>query len=378
MPDCVESLLAELVSVDTVNPAFGGRADGAAALAVRIEAIARAWGLGTRRSPVDDAGAFNLLVSVEATQPGDWLLFESHLDTVSVEGMSVPPFRLTERGDRLYGRGACDTKGSGAAMLWALRDYAQTANRPVNAGVLFVVDEEAGMTGAQAFAARELRSWPRLRGMIVGEPTRLRPVIAHNGVLRWRTITRGLAAHSADPRRGRSAISAMLPVVAALEEQFIPTAIAAHPLTGRAAASINVIRGGRAVNVIPDFCEIHCDRRLVPGEDFAQVLATRDSVLRGLGAEHDQLYLAPPLAPEQSRSLHAWLQPAFAAVRLDGTATGAAYATDASHYANAAAPVLVLGPGDITQAHTPDEWIARDELHRAVALYRAILALPPR
>lgn len=374
-PAAPEELLAKMVSFETVNPTFGGPADGEARLAGYLEDVAHSWNLTARRCTVP-GGGHNLLITHEADPAAEWLLFESHLDTVSTEGMTVPPFELTVRGSRLHGRGACDTKGSGAAMLWALRDYARESRRPRNAGVLFVTDEEDGMAGAQAFAARELRDLPRLRGIIVGEPTRLRPVVAHNGALRWRTLTRGLAAHSADPGKGRSAISAMLRVVAALEERFIPQATASHPLTGRAAASINVIRGGRAVNIIPDSCEILCDRRLVPGEDPAQVLAARDAALAGLAAEHDSVYLAPALPPESSAALHAWLQPALAADGLDPAAIGASYATDASHYAAAGAPVLVLGPGDIAQAHTADEWLDRGEFARAVELYGRILRLP--
>ena len=133
------------------------------------------------------------------------------------------------------------------------------------------------MGGARAFARDDLpRLLPRLRGIVVGEPTLLRPIVAHNGVIRWRTTTRGVAAHSADPSRGRSAIAAMVKVIGALESGFIPLATRSHPLTGRAAASINVIRGGTAVNIIPPSCEIHCDRRTAPGEDAAQVLRDRD------------------------------------------------------------------------------------------------------
>lgn len=375
-PGSCEELLAQTVSFETVNPAFGGPAGGEARLAAHLEWLARRWGLSTRRCPVGDH-AFNLLVTTEVAPAAEWLLFESHLDTVSVDGMIVPPFELTATGDRLHGRGACDTKGTGAAMLWALQDYAREPGRNRNAGVIFSVDEEARMDGAQAFAARELREFlPRLRGVVVGEPTRLRPVVAHNGALRWRTITRGVAAHSAAPAKGRSAITAMLPVVAALEEKFIPRAKREHPLTGRAAASINVIRGGSAVNIIPDYCEIICDRRLVPGETAAQVLAERAAALAGLAVEHDGQYLAPPLPPERSAALHAWLQPAFATCELDATAVGAPYATNASHYAAAGAQVIVLGPGDIAQAHTRDEWLDRRELARAVALYRALLRLP--
>jgi acetylornithine deacetylase len=288
----------------------------------------------------------------------------------------VPPFTLTARGDKLHARGACDTKGSGAAMLWALREYSTLPVRPRHAGVLFSVDEEARMTGAQSFAAHPLKDFPKLRGIIVGEPTRLRPVVAHNGALRWRSITRGVAAHSADPTKGRSALTAMLPVIAALESKFIPLANRDFPLTGRAAASINVIRGGTAVNIIPDHCEIHCDRRLVPGEDAAKVIAERDAALTGLAVEHDQQYLAPPLPPGSSTALHDWMKPAFAACSLDAAPTGAPYATNASHYAAGGAPVLVLGPGDIAQAHTKDEWLERSQLLAAAALYGAILRLP--
>ncbi len=373
-PASPEELLAELVRCPSVNPDFGGARDGQAQLAARIEALAAAAGLRTRRLPVGDV-SFNLLVHAEAIAGAEWLLFESHLDTVAVDGMSVPPFELTRRGERLHGRGACDTKGSGAAMLWALRGWAAEPGRARNAGVIFVVDEEARMTGAQAFAGA-LADFRPLRGIVVGEPTRLRPIVAHNGALRWRTVTRGVAAHSADPTKGRSAIAAMLPVIAALEARFIPRATRDFPLTGRAAASINVIRGGSAVNIVPDHCEIHCDRRLVPGESVEQVLAERDAALAGLACEHDAVYLAPALPPGSSAALHAWMRPAFAALGLDAEPAGAPYATDASHYAAAGAPVLVLGPGDIAQAHTHDEWLDRGELARAAALYAALLRLP--
>jgi acetylornithine deacetylase len=375
VPSSLEELLAQMVSFETVNPDFGGPEDGESRLAGHLEELAAVWGLHTTRQPVSD-GRFNLLVSHEPVAGGEWVLLESHLDTVGVEGMTVPPFALTQRGDRLHGRGACDTKGSGAGMLWALKEYAAGTAHPRNAGVLFSVDEETHMTGAQSFAAGPLKEIPRLRGIVVGEPTRLRPVVAHNGVLRWRSVTRGVAAHSADPGKGRSAIAAMLPVIAALETRFIPLANREFPLTGRAAASINYIRGGSAVNVIPDFCEILCDRRLVPGETAAHVVAERDAALAGLAVEHDNQYVLPPLPPGSSATLHEWMRPAFAAVGLDATATGAPYATNAGHYAAAGANVLILGPGDIAQAHTKDEWVERAALQQACSLYHAILRLP--
>jgi len=363
-----------MVSFETVNPEYGGPVGGEARLATHLESLAAQWGLQSRRYPVSE-NRFNLVVTCEAAPGSEWLLLESHLDTVAVEGMTVAPFTLTAREEKLHARGSCDTKGSGAAMLWALKEYATQANRPRHAGVLFSVDEETRMTGAQSFAADALKDFPKLRGLIVGEPTQLRPVVAHNGALRWRSTTRGVAAHSSDPTKGRSAIAAMLPVIAALESKFIPLATRDFPLTGRAAASINVIRGGSAVNIIPDRCEILCDRRLVPGENAIDVLAQRDAALAGLAVEHDEQYLAAPLPPGNSNALHDWMQPAFSACDLDATPRGAAYATNASHYAAAGAPVLVLGPGDIAQAHTKDEYLERSQLLGAVTLYGAMLRL---
>jgi acetylornithine deacetylase len=375
VPSSPVELLAQLVAVDSVNPEFGGRAHGQIELAETIERLARAWALETRRFPVGNAGLFNLLVTAKPQAGREWILFESHLDTVSTEGMTVPALELTETAGRLHGRGACDTKGTGAGMLWALREFARSPNPRRNAGVLFAVDEEAGMSGAQAFA-RELATVQPLRGIVVGEPTEMRLVVAHNGALRWRSVTRGVAAHSADPSKGRSAITAMLEVIARLERDFIPQASATHPLTGRAASSINVIRGGTAVNIVPDHCEIHCDRRLVPGEEVSAVIAQRDAVLRGLPVEHDRQYLAPPLPPETSARFVDFLAPILAQHGLSGRGVGVPYATDASHYAAAGAPVVVFGPGSIAQAHTRDEWLDRREFEKGVAVYRAILDAP--
>ncbi|WP_438479830.1 M20 family metallopeptidase [Oleiharenicola lentus] len=376
IPQTAEALLAQLVSFETVNQSFGGPAGGEQRLAAQIEQLAAHWGLKARRCPVAN-GEFNLLVTCEVSPEAEWLLFESHLDTVSLDGMSVPPLELTIKDGRLHGRGACDTKGTGASMLWAIKEYARTGGGTRNVGIVFSIDEEARMEGAQAFAKNELKEFlPKLRGIIVGEPTLLRPVVAHNGALRWRTITRGVAAHSADPTKGKSAISAMVRVIDALESKFIPLANKPFPLTGKAAASINVIRGGAAANIIPEYCEIVCDRRLVPGETATEVLAERDAALAGLTVEHDGEYLAPPLPPANSERLHAFISPALVAAGLDASQVGAPYATNASHYAAAGAQVLVIGPGSIAQAHTHDEWLDRKTFAQAVELYGAFLRLP--
>ncbi|MFZ9683223.1 MAG: M20 family metallopeptidase [Cephaloticoccus sp.] len=369
VPQSCEELLAQMIAFETVNPRFGGPADGQERLIARLEALARGWGLDTRRLPVPEGGE-NLLVTLEVSADAPWLLFESHVDTVSIAGMTIDPLAVKLDGDRLYGRGACDTKGSGAAMFWALQAYAKAERRPHNVGLLFALDEEARMTGAKAFAAVELKEFlPKLRGVIVGEPTLMRPVVATNGVIRWKTITRGRAAHSSVPANGQSAISAMLRVVEALESNYVPTVTGSHPLTGRAAMSVNVIRGGTQVNIIPEYCEIECDRRTVPGETEAQVWAERDAVLAGMAVEHGEVYVVPAMGDEGSRDLLALMQPVLAQHGLETKGRGEPYVTDASHFAAAGAPSIVIGPGDLAQAHTKDEWVSRRQLAQATAVY---------
>lgn len=381
LPHTCEELLEQMVAFDTVNARYLGHPSGEPALASHLESIAASWGFDHVRYPVAD-GLFNVVIRHESNPGGEWLLFESHLDTVGVIGMTVSPFSMQTHETRLYGRGVCDTKGSGAAMLWALRRLRDSGKLRLNIGVVFTVDEEAGMTGAASFARTALPAWPgKVAGIIVGEPTELRPIIAHNGIVRWTTVTHGRAAHSSDPAQGRSAISAMLRVVARLESHYASLVSArVDPLTGNAAGSVNVIRGGTQVNIVPDRCEIEVDRRLIPGESATEVLAERDRLLAPLAQgpasiafEHTPAYVVPPLPAAPNLGLMRRLAPAFAQHGIHQAPGGARYATNASHYAAAGIPAIVVGPGSIAQAHTADEWLERVQLERATALYSSLM-----
>ena len=315
---------------------------------------------------------------------GSWLLLESHLDTVAVEGMTIPPFDPGTEADRIWGRGSCDTKASGACMLWALHEAVQAGALANSTALLFSVDEEVGKSGIHAFAQEQLPllDWrPALA--LVGEPTLLAPVIAHNGAVRWKLQVRGIPAHSSNPARGRSAISDMLAVVAELEENYIPALSASHPLTGSAQCSINQIHGGRQANMIPDFCEIVIDRRLVPGEDPQSILPAVEVHLDRVRARRPGLQLAvadvlydPPLNPAASNALSSFLAPALQEVGAAQQPVGMPYGTDAANLAEVGIPSVVIGPGDIAQAHTVDEWIAVEQVHRAHQFLARVLRTP--
>lgn len=383
LPETCEKLLQQMVAVDTVNGAISGRPHAEMPLALLLESLAQAMGFATTRLPVDDAG-FNLLVTHDASPDAPWLLFESHLDTVSAEHMTIDPFAGHIEGGRMYGRGTCDTKGSGAAMLWALKECRRKAAAAGNVAILYTLDEEIGKTGITAFAERHLATlgW-RPSGVIVGEPTELRPVVAHNGVVRWTIRTHGVAAHSSDPSRGSSAISMMVRVIDAIESRYIPGLTADHPLTGRAQCSVNVIHGGTQVNIIPESCEIRVDRRVVPGENAHEVVPAVERLLDTLKATcpalaytQEHAFIDSPLDPAGSESFIAFVQRVLAGMGLPADAIGAGYGTDASAFARENIPAVVLGPGSIAQAHTRDEWLALDQLHAAVELYGNLMRHP--
>jgi len=380
-PDTVEALLQRMVSFNTVNSAISGIPDAEVELSDYLEAQAGMMGLKTQRLPVSGR-SYNLLVSHRPDDAAPWLLLESHLDTVSVKGMTVDPFAGAIEGNRLYGRGACDTKGTGAAMLWALKQCIEEESAAGNIAILFTVDEEITKTGVRTFTRDHLPAlgW-RPQGAIVGEPTRLQLIVAHNGVVRWRISTRGLAAHSSNPSEGRSAISAMVKVVDALESSYIPALTAQHPLTGTARCSVNMIAGGVQINIIPEHCEIHVDRRLVPGEAPEEVLPAvqvvldelcgRDATLEVTQQEPDML--DHPLDPAGGEDFTGRVGAALESQGLSGRALGVGYGTDGSTLSIAGIPVVVLGPGDIAQAHTHNEWIELDDLRLGVEVYATLM-----
>ena len=143
--DCVE-LLQKMVSIKTVNRIADGIPFVEGELIDFLEATADAWGFETQRLSISNIGC-NLLVSRPVNPNQPWLLFDSHLDTVGVEGMTIDPFAGEIRDGKLYGRGSCDTKGTGSAMLWALKTLAEQNQPSINIAILFSIEEEISRTG---------------------------------------------------------------------------------------------------------------------------------------------------------------------------------------------------------------------------------------
>jgi acetylornithine deacetylase len=382
--DPVETL-EQLVAIPSVNP-MGGAVEGPnlgeARLTAHLEEQFRRLGLPVERHSVAP-GRENILARLDGD--ASILLLDAHQDTVPTEGMTIEPFRPERRQGRLYGRGACDTKGGMAAMLTALSRLAEQppGDRPTIVAVC-TVNEEFGLSGSAAltelWAGGRSKLLPRRPdAALVLEPTGLDVVVAHKGVTRWRCHTRGRAAHSSTPEAGDNAIYKMARAVAALEHYatHVLSRAAPHPLCGRPTLSVGTIHGGTAANVVPERCTVEIDLRVPVGQ---QPEAARREVIdhlqRNAGLdfplEHEPATMqGHPLSDHDNGALAARLSAAVEHVAGACRLVGAAYATDGGHFSAAGVPSVVFGPGNIAQAHTADEWIDLDQLRQAAdVLYR--------
>ena len=364
------ALAHDLVEVLSVNPELDG-GNGEAPLIERVGNVLDGLGLATELQPVDTARS-NILGVLPGTVNRTYVL-EAHLDTVP---MATEPCPIRIDNGRLWGRGSCDTKASMAAMLCALgRLVDEGGDHPT---VIFagVVDEEFVMRGAQALASRI----QGVDGVIIGEPTSLRPIRAHNGCLRFEVMVHGVTAHTSKAHLGRNAVLDAARVTLALERRLGERLLdSPHRLTGAGLLTATEMHGGVAPNVVPDQCSVRFDRRLVPGETPAAALAQVDEVLEelrrkeGVQTTRSEPWLhLPPVEMPEDHPLVRLTEQGTSAAR--GSAHGVPYCTDANVLTGEAGiPSVVIGPGSIDQAHAPVEWVDTSEIHQAVDLYANIL-----
>lgn len=380
--DAVTRLLSDLVAIPSVNP-MGRPLSGPGVLEGGMSDYLVDWfrelGVACERQPVAP-GRENILARYESPGAATTVLFDAHQDTVPTDGMTIPPFLPAVEGGRLYGRGACDIKGGMAAMLAAFARLVR--ERPRGAASLVMactVDEEFTHMGATRLAAH--RHGAHLA--VVAEPTQLDLVDRHKGAVRWKARTHGVACHSSTPRLGVNAIYRMAYVVQALSEyaQVLGDS-APDPVLGAPTLSVGRIEGGQSVNVVPDWCEIEIDRRLLPGEAFEDASQRVWSALEERLGTLDWLEFLPPwvntpaLAPSRAGA-EVWLpRLADAVAKATGRppgVVGVPYGTDAGPLGASGLPCVVFGPGDIAQAHTKDEWVELEQVRTAAEAYFQIV-----
>lgn len=303
----------------------------------------------------------------------------AHSDVVPVEGQAwtSDPFTLKESGGRLYGRGTTDMKGFLACVLAMVPEWKRRSLKvPIH--IVLSYDEETGCHGVRPMIAEMGARLVRPRMVFVGEPTSMRVVDAHKGPVRWQVEVQGRAAHSSMAHLGVNAITYAGRLLAELDR--IERELKSRPPDARfeppyPTLQVTLIDGGTATNIVPVRATFSLEVRTLPGFDPGMIERRLHAV-----AETDCLPEMQAVAPEASITIEQTNSvPPFAAtadsevvalalkLAQQNETFAVSYATEAGFFQNAGAPSVVIGPGDIAQAHTADEWIAESELESCMA-----------
>jgi acetylornithine deacetylase len=340
-------------------------------------------GATTRLIPSTDGAKANLFCTIGPDIPGGVVL-SGHSDVVPVDGQdwSTDPFTLTEANGKLYGRGSADMKGFIACTLAMTTRFAEMdLRRPLH--YAFSYDEEIGCLGVGRLIDAIRSELPRPAAVIVGEPTGMQIATAHKGICAMTTTVRGREAHSSRPQDGVNAIDTAASLVSYLYrlcDELAETARDDRFEPPYTTFNVGQITGGDAINIIARECLLNWEFRPIPGSDPDRIIArveawVKDELLPRMQATDPSCYIenicefvVPPLdAPDGSVPEVI----AREATGLNSTGT-VAFVTEASLFADAGIPAIVCGPGDIAQAHQPDEFIEVSQLDACLGFLERI------
>lgn len=364
-----EAILSDLVAIADLPGASNARM-----AACILDHLAR-LGVECAVLPGPEGDRVNLFATLGPRDVPGYVL-SGHMDVVPTEGQiwSSDPFRLRAEGGRLYGRGATDMKGYLACMLAMVPEFqAMGLRRPIH--LAFSYDEEIGCRGVGHMIARLPDLCAPPLGCIVGEPSDMVPVLSHKGKQAVELRIEGQAAHSSQPDLGVNAIYPAAELLLFIRDLAARLA-AEGPFDARfsppcSTVVAGVVQGGAAVNIIPDRCAIQMEVRSVPGQTpqaiTAQVLA-RLVQLEGVRVSHRELSSYPALPPPEYRVLADLLE------RLTGKPAlqSVSYGTEAGLFHAAGVPSIICGPGSISRAHRPDEYVTVAELSECCAMLRRL------
>lgn len=332
----------------------------------------------------DDRRKANLFATL-GPRGRNGLVLSGHTDVVPVEGQAwdTDPFTVAEKEGRLYGRGTCDMKSFIAVALALFPQYVPRLREPVHLALSY--DEEVGCIGVGRLIEDLARAGVQPSGCVVGEPTSMKPVIAHKGKRSYRCSVRGLAAHSAYAPRAVNAVEAAAEAVAYLKRMA-----RRHRDAGpydhsfdipHTTVHTGVIRGGTALNIVPHECAFDFEVRYLPGDypdsllaEFKSYIAAElEPEMRAIDAKTGfdvvQLSEIPALDTSPETQIAGLVQ------ELTGNADfgKVSYGTEGSQFQRAGIPTVVCGPGSIDQAHKPNEFIALEQVEACEKFLRALL-----
>jgi acetylornithine deacetylase/succinyl-diaminopimelate desuccinylase-like protein len=362
------TLLQQLVRIPSVNPDNdpGTGNTGEHELAVFLSGWLESIGAEVTLEEIRP-GRPNLIARFAPMDGRPRILLGPHLDTVGVSGMSIDPFGGVIRDGRLWGRGACDTKGPMAAMLHALHNHHdRLADLPVAVDFVAFMGEESGQWGSRDFAKNHGTEY---LFAIVAEPTSMDVVHVTKGSL-WATLkASGRAAHSSMPERGENAIVKLARALDRLDCHLgARLASFTHPVLGHSTLNIGVIRGGTRPNIVPDHAEAEIDIRTTPSlaqSGGALALLAGMISCHELPLEITNPHESPPMETDPSHPMIRRLLGTDTAIKT----VGAPWYSDAAHLSRGGIPSVCIGPGSIHQAHTADEFIDLQELRQGAEFF---------
>lgn len=333
----------------------------------------------------DKANLFATVPAADGSIDGG-IVLSGHTDVVPVDGQdwTTDPFKPVVRDGKLYGRGTCDMKGFIGASLALLPTLLEAKLRePVHYALSF--DEEIGCMGAPYLLAELRERGVRPGGCIVGEPTSMRVIVAHKGINAYRCCVRGQAAHSSLTPRGVNAIeyaARLICFIRDIADEFK----AKGPYDDAfdvpyTTAQTGTIQGGIALNTIPALCEFVFEFRNLPGVDpeaiFARIQAYANDVLlpkmRGEHAGADLTISKIAAAPSLDAAEQEAITQLVRGLTADRDVNKVAYGTEAGLFQRAGIPAVVCGPGDIQQAHKPDEFVSLEQLAACEAFLHKVV-----
>lgn len=317
------------------------------------------------------------IVATKGTGQGG-LMLAGHMDTVSAEPLSqwqTDPFVLTRKGDRLYGLGAADTKLFLASAIEATKDFpVESLQCPLV--LVFTHDEETSMAGAKHLRKEGLL---QARYGVVGEPTQLIPVRLHKGWLGAEVTIYGQAGHGSDPEEGRNAIE--------LAQEFLARLFAYRDdlkdfsnfflNPPYSTLNVGVIQAGKESNKIPGQCQIEFEVRPIPSQDLTDIMNDLKRIAEEMGEIDGQEIAAIKFtsAPTNPTEISADSLIVRAAEEVTGKeAVGASFSTEATIFNSVGLETIVLGPGNIAQAHQPNEFVTTEYLDITVKILRNIIS----
>jgi len=366
MFECLE----RLVAINTENPP-GRELEGAAFLRDRLSALGFATEL---QEPIP--GRANVVATLD-NGDGPVFAFNSHIDVVPAgDGWTNPPFKLVERNNRLYARGACDAKGPIVAMIEASRIL--IAERDKWRGKLmlvFVFDEETQSLGAKAF----VQGHPKVDYAIVGEPTTNQVATAHKGCLRVIIRVKGIPAHSGTPDLGTNAIFRAARLLQMFEQHHTEELCGNHhKLVGHSSLTVTRIEAGFADNIVPDNCTFMIDRRMIPGEKRETAVEQIEQIIRtardDFGVDATIQEYRPTTGPATETPLDHPIvkisQRSAAPFNSNAAPRGFPGGCDLVHFSSIGAHGVIIGPGNLAVAHKPDEYVEIDQFMSAPIIYR--------